>query len=164
MKLVVNDASILFDLIDVNLVTSLFKLNYSFCTTDFILNEITDVFQKSAIQKFIDDESLAILSFTDIGKIYHELNNHKGLSSQDCSVLITARENDAILLTGDSHLRKIAESDGIEVHGILWVFDELFDNHIITAKNAHSKLSHLMKINTFLPQDECIKRLNKWRL
>ena len=128
-----------------------------------IINEFKVGSQLSSIQKFIDDKSLSVLSITDIRKISDELSAHPGLSSQDCSVLITAREKKAVLLTGDGCLRKIAEFESLEVHGILWIFDALVAKGIITQKIAHSKLLHLININTFLPENECRVRLNKWK-
>lgn len=163
MKIAVNDASILFDLIDAGLIHSLFQLDCTFCTTDYIINEITEAKQRTVIQKFVDDNSLTVLSIADISKIYDEMKIHPALSSQDCSVLITAREKNAVLLTGDNSLRKIAAAEGLEVHGVLWVLDVLLDKGIISSNTAHDKLSDLMKINSFLPLDECNKRLNKWK-
>jgi len=39
-----------------------------------------------------------------------------------------------ILLTGDGHLRDLAQSHKIEVHGFLWVVDELHQKQLSTAK------------------------------
>jgi predicted nucleic acid-binding protein len=48
------------------------------------------------------------------------------LSANDCFCLVTARQHEnAILLTGDGQLRSIATSEGCQVHGVLWVVDEL---------------------------------------
>lgn len=33
--------------------------------------------------------------------------------------------DDAILLTGDQNLRRVAEGHDLEVHGVLWVVEEL---------------------------------------
>ncbi len=67
------------------------------------------------------------------------------------------------LLTGDAALRKHAEQNKIMVHGILWVFDELVDQRIITRIQAHDKLTRLLSINPRLPGVECKKRLKKWK-
>jgi len=40
--IVVNDACILIDLLKVDLINTFFKLNFSFYTTDFIINEIKE--------------------------------------------------------------------------------------------------------------------------
>jgi hypothetical protein len=46
-----------------------------------------------------------------------------------------------VLLTGDLRLRALADQSQIEVHGILWVFDELLKNQLSTANSLHAILS-----------------------
>jgi hypothetical protein len=48
------------------------------------------------------------------------------------------------------------------VHGILWVFESMISEKLIKPKKAIEKLTELMKINTWLPMDECHKRIEKW--
>jgi hypothetical protein len=67
------------------------------------------------------------------------------------------------LLTGDAALRRGAQQNQIPVHGILWVFDQLVKQNIITNGNAYDKLSLLLEINPRLPRDESQKRLKKWK-
>ncbi len=81
---------------------------------------------------------------------------------QDCSVLITAKEQNALILTGDNHLRKAAIDYQIEVHGILWIFDKLIEKGYISLKLACIKLTELLSFNNRLPINECNLRLEKW--
>ncbi len=47
------------------------------------------------------------------------------LSANDCFCLVTARVFDqAVLLTGDAQLRRVATDDGRRVHGVLWIIEE----------------------------------------
>jgi len=48
-----------------------------------------------------------------------------------------------ILLTGDSLLRDLGEASQIEIHGVLWVFDQIHSNQLATAKTLHAALSQL---------------------
>jgi hypothetical protein len=50
------------------------------------------------------------------------------LSANDCFCLVSAvgHEN-AVLLTGDGELRAVAQARAVEVHGVLWIADHLFD-------------------------------------
>lgn len=34
---------------------------------------------------------------------------------------------DAVLLTGDQRLRRVAEQQGVAVHGILWILDQAYE-------------------------------------
>lgn len=50
------------------------------------------------------------------------------LSANDCFCLVSASGHEnAVLLTGDGELRAVAEARAVEVHGVLWIADHLFD-------------------------------------
>jgi|APMed6443717190_1056831.scaffolds.fasta_scaffold243177_2 hypothetical protein len=59
-------------------------------------------------------------------------------------------------------MRRIAAGSDIKVHGVLWIFDQLVGQKIITETQAHEKLSRLMSLNARLPVSECKKRLRLW--
>lgn len=66
------------------------------------------------------------LPSTLVAEAYAVKNIHPRLSANDCFCLVTTRNHeDAILLTGDGLLRRVAADDGRRVHGVLWVVDEL---------------------------------------
>jgi predicted nucleic acid-binding protein len=69
----------------------------------------------------------------------------------------------ARLLTGDKTLRKRAEGEGINVSGILFVFDELVNHNIISPKDAAAHLAELYESNVRLPKEEVEKRLEQWK-
>ena len=67
-----------------------------------------------------------------------------------------------MILTGDNRLRKEAQRQGFEVHGILWVFEQLLENQLIEAQSAIELLRNLMNINLWLPMGECEILIEKW--
>ena len=64
-----------------------------------------------------------------------------------------------VLLTGDRKIKTVTAFDGIEVHGILHVFDRLVDNGIISNQVAIERIELLYQTNPRLPKDERDKRL-----
>jgi hypothetical protein len=70
-----------------------------------------------------------------------------------------------ILLTGDAELRKLASVHKIEVHGILWLIDELYRCKLATASRLESVLTLFSKDATVrLPPKElaaCLKRYRR---
>ena len=67
-------------------------------------------------------------------------------------------------MTGDGKLRKTASKSGLEVCGILKIFDMLVEDYqIISKQNGEDMLEKLFKINNRLPSREIENRLNKWR-
>jgi predicted nucleic acid-binding protein len=164
MILLVNDAGILIDLLKADLIEPFFQLENEFHITDFVRAEIQE---KNAghLDIFIQDRKLIKRTFTfeELGQIQLLEVKHSTLSVPDCSCLYLAEVLSATLLTGDGALRRIAEQNKIPVHGILWVFDELVRQCLISPAIAHKKLKKIMNINPRLPVDVCNKRLIKWR-
>ena len=73
---------------------------------------------------------------------------------------MTALAYPGILLTGDALLRRVASDNGLRVHGVLWIVDELD----ATGGCAGALLTQALKVwqgdeTVFLPQDEISKRL-----
>ncbi len=67
------------------------------------------------------------------------------------------------MLTGDRRLRKYAESQDIEVHGILFLFDEMVRFGVVSSDIAAAKLEQLMQLNARLPKTEISHRIGLWR-
>ncbi len=88
---------------------------------------------------------------------------HPGLSISDVSVCLLAEELDAMLLTSDQPLEKIAKGRHINVHGTLWIFDQLISSKVLTPSMAAAKLQHLLNMDRYLPKEECRNRIKKWR-
>ena len=97
----------------------------------------------------------------EVGQALAVKGRHPGLSANDCFCLVTARAYPGILLTGDALLRRVAAEDGLRVHGVLWVVDELEAGAIC----ARSLLSRALKVwqadeAVFLPPHEITTRLD----
>lgn len=166
MKLIVNDANILIDLVDLKLLPHFFQIECEFHTTELILAELLDA-QQEELLPYIETGKLIIdvISEEDLAEIYTIRISKPALSEQDCSAFYQARKDKAALITSDNTLRKFAKKQDIEVHGHLWVFDNLVDNNIIGGKRAIEKLTELCEIvnpKLGLPENECQQRYRKW--
>lgn len=132
-------------------------------TTDFVFEELYDE-QKNIIKQFIQNQSLILIesSEDDLINIFEIFSSTKGLSVEDCSVWYHAKKNKGILLTGDGNLRKQSLADGVEVRGILYIFDQLLISGLISFEFAIEKLNQLYSINERLPIDAKKQRLDCW--
>lgn len=167
MRLIVNDANILIDLVELNLLQEFFRLNFEFYTTDLILNELFSC-QYHQLLPFLKDNKLISKKMTayDLSEIRKIEKSKPKLSQQDCSALFQAYKHSGTLITSDNNLRKFAQSKSLEVHGHLWVFDEMIAQKTIPPLTARSKLKLLItQINPrlHLPFEECEKRLENWK-
>jgi predicted nucleic acid-binding protein len=162
VKIIVNDANILIDLVDIDLLNEIIKLDIELHSNDFIISEIKNPTQLKKINTLIIEKKLFIAK-TEISEYEKILElQTKNLSFEDCSIWYYSQKVNGILLTGDANLRKTAKKSGIEVRGILFVFDKLVENKIINTILAIEKLKKLCTINTRLPIEEVNSRIAKW--
>ena len=109
MKIVaVQDASILIDCANLDILDDVLFLPYHFQTTDLIVLEIEYGAVAGAVVKCIENEQLSVSSFSaeEIMEIDARSQAHRSLSLEDCSVWYLAEIAQGILLTGDKTLRK----------------------------------------------------------
>jgi predicted nucleic acid-binding protein len=166
MKLVVQDACIIIDLIEGSLLELWPGLGFETITSDLVVHEIKDPEQKKAFDSFKSKKGISIINLKAeelIEVVALQRTKGSGLTLSDCSALFLARKKDAILLTSDGMLRKKAERDHIEVRGLLWVLDSLIEAKLITSKNAASNLKRILDAGSRLPADECSKRFDAWK-
>lgn len=127
LRVVVNDASCLIDLRKVELLLAMLRLPYRFTVALPIReNELLD-FTADEWQR-LESAGLEVVDLTgeQIGRAFEHRAAHAKLSAEDCFSLTLAEDpSGPVLLTGDASLRKVAERLSIEVHGVLWVLDEL---------------------------------------
>lgn len=164
--LVVSDTNIFIDLWKINLLDAFFQLPVEIHTTDFVINELTKGDIRTRILYYSDSEKLIIKeSDGDEIEIIRDLNTRqKGLSFTDCSVLFFAQKNECKLLTGDNKLNRVATKEGIDVHGLLYVFDLLVEEHqILPPQKAVQCLKSLISSNARLPIKEVESRIKKWQ-
>jgi predicted nucleic acid-binding protein len=166
VRIVVNDANILIDLVELELLPHFFNLEFEFQTTDLVLDELLDT-QLSMLMPYIDQGSLIVEPMTDEDIIEIKLVelSKSTLSPQDCSAFHHARKLNATLLTSDNSLRKFAQENHLDIHGHLWIFDQMIQAQTITGPRAAEKLTELCEtINPRLglPKKECDRRMRQW--
>lgn len=142
------------------------ELEYEIHTVDFVAAEIINSEQKEVFNQMVASGKIKVDNFTskEVSEIVEEYSAvSRNLSIPDCSVCYYARKNNVRMLTGDRRLRKYAEQQSIEVHGILFLFDEMVANSVISPIDATTKLEELMALNSRLPQTAIRERIDKWR-
>ena len=145
MRIIINDANILIDLVHLNMMNDFIRLELDLKTTDFIYEEFNDD-QKEIINVYIESNQIELIiteEEEDFESIISILDNSSGLSFEDCSVWHYANKLNGILLSGDGKLRKQATANGVSVKGILYVFDQLLLKELISFDYAIEKIEEL---------------------
>lgn len=153
-EIVIQDACILFDLIDLGLIDAFFELDLTVMTTPQVMGEIEEeeqvrkVAEFTSVKKLIIDEE-GLLDHVD--KIFGE---NKGLSYTDCTVLELALRKQGTVLSSDWKLRTATVRRNLTVRGVLWIIDELHLQKRLTASEAIEKLNLYKRINSRAPLTE----------
>lgn len=159
MKVVVHDACALIDLLQAELVEVWSGSGIEIHTTELALWEVADdaePLHKSGALHVAAISAEALSDLVDFNQ------SCKALSLEDCSVLRLASELKVPLLTGDRDLRVIAEKAGVEVHGMLWVLDQLVGGCYISCSQAINVLRTLGKCGSRFPKNEIDARIARW--
>lgn len=160
-EIVIKDACILFDLVDLNLLEDFFQLDVSAFTTPQVIGEIRNETQWEMISKFIDSGMLQIDADGEFEVIAEIFNEYSGLSIPDSSVLELAIRKDAIIFSSDGSLRKISVKKSLTVRGILWIVEKLHERQFLDRDTTIQKLKNYESINQRAPVNEIRKLITK---
>lgn len=154
------DTSLLIDLHLGKIIVKLFELPYSFIAPDVIIAEAQTLDTEMLIKKGLQKSEL---TGEQVLKVLQLKAQHRHPSVNDLFALVTAQSMNAVLLTGDRNLRKVAELYSIPIHGTLWILDEMVNSEIISLQQAVTTLKLMRKQGSRLPQEECDRRLQNWQ-
>ncbi len=153
------DATYIFDLDAGGILHYPSYLGYTFRMTDFIAREIKTI---PHVRLRLCGLEIVGLESEQVLEIFTLLRRHPGLSYKDVSAYVLARDTESILLTGDAQLRAMAERNGVECHGTLWILDALVDGGILEGEHATDAVRRMRELGRWLPKKECEARMNAW--
>lgn len=156
---IVVDAGIWIDLHFGGVLAGAFRLSDEFVSPDVILAELVTVDPQVIIRHGCRVEHLTP---DDYGTLQRLVTEHSGPSVSDLTALLISMREGLMLLAGDSKLRKAAETEGVEVHGILWLLDRMIAETVLSERKAAAALRSMLDCDARLPRDECERRLLKW--
>lgn len=159
-KVYISDTNIWIDFRNADLLVELFQLPLKLCSTDFVMNELTDLPQDSLVEQGLIVETLTEGA---VAQLFTLMGAHRNSSLADVSCYYLAQQTGHPLLTGDGKLRKQATKDGIQVFGVLWLLDQLVAHALVTPSRASEALRAMLQHGARLPQAECNQRLQLWQ-
>ena len=164
MRIIINDSSALIDLAKTQLLECLLQLPYRFVIPDVLYADELITLRHYSREQLLDiGFVLGELDGLHVGKASEYSQQYPKLSLNDCFALVMAETTaDAVLLTGDQRLRRVAEQQGVAVHGILWILDQAYEQEAVDAATLHAALLVLANDPlTRLPGKELQRRMQE---
>ncbi len=126
MRVLVSDSSVLLELAKRGLLPAMFRLPFEFVVPDLLFEEeLIDLgeYSRDDLRNF----GLRVEELDPVGvttALSYQARRRR-LSLIDCFSLALASRRGYRLLSGDKAMRSFAESEAIQVHGVLWLLDEM---------------------------------------
>ncbi len=92
-------------------------------------------------------------------ELRQKLNNS---SLADVSCYYLAQTEGWTLLTNDGAIRKAGKRAELDVKGVLWLLDELFDRQCVLSTTLIQALKAMLEQGARLPEHECQERFKRW--
>lgn len=158
-SLFIIDTNVLIDLHRGEILRQFFTLPYTFSAPDVIIEELEDpdgsVLMGYGLQK-------GELSGERVLEVYELSGYHRNIALNDLFALVLAASIGVTLLTGDNRLRVLAAKHNVQVHGTLWVLDEMVARNKLKPVEARRALTKMLENGRRLPLGECQERLRLW--
>lgn len=137
MRIIVSDSSCLIDLRKASLLDAFLQLPYEVLIPNTLFEEellkFTDVQKDSLLRgglQVVDLPGESVVRAQTVARDFPHLSIHDGFA-----FALAESIEGCILLTGDGGLRALAQEREMEVHGVLWVIDEIHVKGLASTKD-----------------------------
>jgi hypothetical protein len=154
------DASIWIDLQAADLIEAAFNCPFQWHCPDFIVQELRYPSGNELVAKGMHEEHFSgdeVVEIVELGAQYPKPGR------RDLSAIVLAKRLECMVLTGDGALRKAAEKESVEVHGILWLLQSMVELGQIEPRRAADAVDQIIKSGGRLPRSISRRYQKKWR-
>lgn len=159
-KLLISDANILIDVDVGGLIEPMFQLPYEYATPDILYEEEIKshhgYYVKMGLRP-IELSEQAVIRTIELA------NKYRGVSSYDLSAFSLAEQEQAPLLTGDQKLRKLCQEENHEVHGTIWLVENMLEKNIIDVDRADIAYKYMIEDGSRLPEDKIKNQISRFK-
>ncbi|MDE0459795.1 MAG: hypothetical protein OXI15_21105 [Chromatiales bacterium] len=161
MNVLVSDTSALVDLERGSLLDATFRLPFEFTVPDLLYER--ELKNHGGDRLLGLGLRIAALDGEGVMQALDYRRQRPALSLPDCFALALAVRGPWILLTGDAELRRLADAERVECHGILWLMDRMLETGGATARLLHDGLEAIVAHpRCRLPKREVRDRLARY--
>lgn len=163
MPVLVSDTSVLIDLERGGLLEDMFRLPFEFAVPDLLYAR--ELAGPLGTQLMALGLRVEVLTPAEVGRATFVRRERANLSTPDTFAFAIAESRQWTLLTGDGGLRELAVAERIEMHGVLWLFDQFADGNHVGLDRLHDGLNTIFAHpRCRLPAHEVRRRLARFAL
>ena len=158
------DANVLIDLEAADLTPKLFHTQYEFVISEAVFREELAPTYPHFVQypfRIVAETPDGMHTMMKLMQRYAQNLSTTAPSRLDCVALATAKILNTTLLTGDQRLRLAAIKEQVDVHGTIWMVEELIRQTIIDVTEARDAYAAMKQAKSRLPWDQAEKRLKE---
>lgn len=148
MAVLVSDANIFIDMEVADLIRPMFRLDDTFATPDVLYREELEQHHPELPGLGLRIERLGGAGVVEVERLKLI---YPGPSTNDLFALALAKDRRWPLLSGDGHLREVAEAENVEIHGTLWLVERMIVSGTLTLARAHVSLELMRNGGRRLP-------------
>ena len=157
MTLLISDANILIDLQDGGLITQLFQIQRRIGTPDLLFESELRHQHEDLLQLGLE---LVPLNAGSVQQIVELAARYRKPSRMDLAALVAAKQEKCDLLTGDRSLRLAAVAEGVQVHGTLWLAQQMTALGIIDVEELRTAHALIRTAGRRLPWSKVDEQLS----
>jgi predicted nucleic acid-binding protein len=161
MRLVVTDANVFIDMEVAGVLEDMFRLE----AVDFAVPNVLYIEELAAHHSRLPGLGLQIISLEPDAIEYAETlkPKYRKASQNDLFALALAKAQACALLTGDRRLREAADAEAVEVHGTVWLMEQLLGQKLLDGARAKECYERMQKDGSRLPWPDIEEQLARWR-
>jgi hypothetical protein len=161
-RLLISDANVIIDMNAGSLLRLMFRFDATFAVPDLLFEE-----ELQADHPELARLGLMVLELQEDTVLYAQglIEKYHGLgaSTNDLLALALARQEKCALLTGDQRLRQAGQAEGVDVHGTLWLIEQMLQARTINYRQAEAGYERMRAIGRRLPWESVERQLRQFK-
>ena len=162
MRLLISDANIIIDMNTGGLLRLMFRFDATFAVPDVLFEEELRTDHPELLRLGLKRLELREDTVVYAGVLVEKYRS-LGASINDLLALALAWQEKCPLLTGDGRLRTAGQTESIDVHGTLWLIEQMVKARTITVRQAEAGYAKMREAGRRLPWDDVDKQLRALR-
>lgn len=138
----------------------MFELEYDFAVPDILFEQ--ELNNPNYLLLGLSTLELTEESVNEVVRIKQETAS-PAISTNDIFALCLAKQENCRLLTGDRALRMLSEDEGVQVHGSIWVIEQMLSTNLITVEQCENAYNLMRADGSRLPWGDIENQLNRFR-